>query len=108
MIEHKQLGPIDITCDTPPYFVVRACQLIGFERPEDVRWRRLDEPEHAAGWRGLWQRWFGGGSRGRIFCTCGELFPSIETFTFTFVMNRSFSYHLGQCSCCRSVFWKDA
>ena len=108
MIEHGQLGPIEMICDAPPYFVVRACHLIGFVAPEDVRWRHLDDPEPATGWRRFWQRWFGGRPRHRVFCFCGAPFPPIDTFTFTFVMNRSFTYHLGQCSACRSVFWKDA
>jgi len=112
MIEHEQLGPIEMVCDAPPYYVVRACHLIGFEAPEDVGWRRLDHHERPTGWRGLlltWQRWLGlrDGEEQRS-CACRAPLPELDTFTFTFVMQRSLTYRLGQCLRCRTVFWEEA
>ena len=38
----ENLGPIDVLCDAPPYPVVKACAGLGFTRPQDVRWCRID------------------------------------------------------------------
>jgi hypothetical protein len=106
----EQLGPIDIVCDAPPYHVVRACHLIGLDSPEDVCWRRLDQHEAPAGWRRLvnsCQRLLGVGKAGASRCGCGEFLPELDCFSFTFVMNRTLTYRLGQCPRCRTVFWED-
>lgn len=110
MIE-QDLGPIEIVCDAPPYHVVRACNLIGLESPEDVCWRRLDHHEARGGWRKLLdscQRLLGVRSSTDSRCACNEEMPELNCFSFTFVMNRTLTYRLGQCPRCRTVFWEDA
>jgi hypothetical protein len=110
MIE-QDLGPIEIVCDAPPYHVVRACNLIGFESPEDVCWRRLDHHEARGGWRKLLhlcQRLLGVRPSTESRCACNEEMPELNCFSFTFVMNRTLTYRLGQCPRCRTVFWEDA
>jgi hypothetical protein len=37
----QQLGPLEVICDAPPYPIVQACNAIGIETPEDVRWSRM-------------------------------------------------------------------
>jgi hypothetical protein len=110
MIEHEQPGPLEIVCDAPPYHVVRACHLIGLDSPEDVCWRRLDHHEAPAGWRRLiqsWRRWFGISAADEPRCVCREHMPELDCFSFTFVMNRTLTYRLGQCPRCRTVFWEE-
>lgn len=107
----EQLGPIDLVCDAPPYHVVRACHLIGLDSPEDVCWRRLDHHESVGGWRKFLQscrRLFGVRMPRESRCTCGEDMPELDCFSFTFVMNRTLTYRLGQCGRCRTVFWEEA
>lgn len=108
----QQLGPIDIICDAPPYHVVRACNLIGFETPEDVAWRRFDGPiaPNVGGWRKLLrscQHLFGAAETTTHYCTCGQPLPEWECFSFTFVMNRTLTYRLGQCARCRTIHWQE-
>lgn len=110
----KQLGPIEISCDCPPYAIVKACTLVGLESPEDVRWCRLSSflVEHA-GWSEFtkmfsWHlvpvnRYLRGST-----CTCGTQLPTMHRCLFTTSAGTSFSYMLGQCPRCRTIFWEDA
>jgi hypothetical protein len=109
----KQYGPIDIVCDCPPYAVVRACTLVGFDQPEDVRWCRLSSflVDHA-GWSEVARmlsfhlmpvnRYLK-----NSFCTCGVPLPRMQRCLFSTSAGSSFTYLLGQCPRCRTIFWED-
>jgi hypothetical protein len=99
----KHLGPLEIDCDAPPYCVVRATRQVGIVDPEDVRWARIGR--HVLDWiaqprRGLAAR--------RVTCVCGRPLPALEPVTFTFETGASLSILVGQCSCCRAVYWDEA
>lgn len=110
----KQLGPIDVVCDCPPYAIVRACARIGFETPEDVRWYRLSSflIDHA-GWSEVarmfsWHllpvnRYLSGSN-----CTCGQPLPRMQACQFLTISGASFTYMLSQCTRCRTIFWEEA
>jgi hypothetical protein len=96
----KQLGPIDVCCDSPPYNIVQACTQLGFVMPEDVRWSRLSRFLSERG--GFWAFF-------RVqeqTCTCGEKLPLLERCTFTLLTGEGLSFFLGQCPRCRTMFWE--
>ena len=86
----SELGPIDIQCDAPSYPVVRACERLGLRNPQDVRWCRVNRYALPGG---------------RSACTCGELLPLLESYTFTFVTGKQAAYFLAQCDHCHTIFW---
>jgi hypothetical protein len=96
----SELGPFEIDCDAPSYFVVRACEGLGFRTPQDVRWRRIDRRnlERPGGFF-PWLR------ANASCCSCGQPLPALEGYTFTFISGRQTEYHLGQCQRCRTIFW---
>ena len=96
----NNLGPIEIDCDAPPYAVVQACEGLGFSRPQDVRWRRLDR--HLFGRPAGFFPWLRGTDPP---CSCGQPVPSLEGYTFTFLSGRQAEYFLAQCRRCATVFW---
>jgi len=110
----NQLGPIDVSCDSPAYPVVRACRRIGILAPEDVRWCRISHfLSQTEGWMGLfhpvtWRKLLGQMPGDQKACTCGAKLPEFERVTFTFTTGREESYHLGQCPRCGTVFWDEA
>jgi len=109
----SRLGPIDITCDAPPYSVVQACAWLEFQTPLDVRWCRMshflatqDERTGAAGLH-PW-KWFSIGNQPKDnTCTCGEPLAALEWYTFAFTSGTVAHYHLGQCRRCRTIFWEE-
>lgn len=107
----NQLGPIEVQCDAPPYAIVRACQWLGFQTPEDVRWCRIDHfLEAQADWRVIlqcqpWQTSDTSPSPAEK-CSCGTDLPQLQMFTFTLTDGRELSYLLGQCCRCRAMFWE--
>jgi hypothetical protein len=106
----SQLGPLEIHCDSPAYSIVRACHLIGFHTPEDVRWYRMSHflgSEEASGPGG--GKFFAGlfGGRERT-CSCRHKLPVLEKYTFTFLTGHEASYLLGQCPGCSTIFWEEA
>lgn len=108
----KQLGPIEIECDSPPYSIVRACHRLGFKEPEDVRWCRLSQlaQQRRASWRQLlWQPWivFLGLKKLAENCFCGDKPPRLEKCTFTLRSGMAKSYRIGQCTRCRTIFWEE-
>ncbi len=104
IIMPKHLGPIEICCDAPPYYIVRACRRIGIERPEDVRWWRLSHFLRAhANWR---QLLLGMNRPDDGNCSCGQKLPCLEWYTFTLSTGTEASYFLGQCSRCHTIFWE--
>jgi hypothetical protein len=95
----ENLGPIDVLCDAPPYPVVRACAKLGFERPQDVRWGRLDRRSLRRPAGLFWLRPV------VARCSCNEPLPAMESFVFTFVSGTQTRYHLCQCPRCRAIYW---
>jgi hypothetical protein len=103
----SKLGPIEVTCDSPPYFIVQACLRIGMTSPADVRWCRVEsQATPPGGWRKLLaiSNW----STAPTICHCGRPLPQLEAYTFTLVTGKEISYLLGQCSRCHTIYWNDA
>jgi hypothetical protein len=110
----EQLGPIEIICDSPPYPIVQACSQLGFVRPEDVRWCRLRQflVDHP-GWREVcralaWDVLLVNRFLKDRPCSCGELLPRLQRCLFCSSTGQSFTYLLGQCARCRSIFWEES
>jgi hypothetical protein len=110
----NQLGPIEISCDAPPYHIVRACHIIGIQTPEDVRWCRISHVLSASlGLRDLlklqpWKVFSVVNQPGQGTCSCRQPLPTLERYTFTLITGHEVSYLLGQCSRCRTVYWEEA
>jgi hypothetical protein len=109
----SRLGPLEISCDCPPYAIVEASQRIGLRTPEDVRWCRLghylNEPPT---WREVfrlhsWKYLLGLGDRRKKMCVCGQPLPCLARYAFTYNTGMEESYLLGQCSRCKTVFWEE-
>jgi hypothetical protein len=107
----NRLGPLEVHCDAPPYNIVRACNMIGMQSPEDVRWCRLSQLVGAqAGWREVlkqqsWRALLGMTQPEYGVCRCGQKLPILERYTFTLISGNQTSYFIGQCSRCHSVYW---
>ncbi len=108
----KQLGPIEVCCDAPPYWVVRACRDLGVRTPEDVRWLRLSpfvRRNRAAGHNvvSFVVRLFRGPApRLGDGCTCGARLPELNVSLVVVDGVEPNGYRLGQCPQCRTVFWE--
>jgi hypothetical protein len=110
----RDLGPLEVVCDAPPYGVVRASRALGIEAPEDVRWceteRYLRERsyDHAAwrgeGWNELVERL---GPR-VLACPCGRRLPAVLGYRCAGGADASGLYYLGQCVRCKRVYWHKA
>jgi hypothetical protein len=96
----KDLGPIDVQCDAPPYPVVKACAALGFHAPQDVRWCHFDR--RATTRRATLFPWL---RPAAPRCTCGQPLPALESYTFTFVSGNRAQYMLGQCRRCWTIYW---
>lgn len=111
-MSNQQLGPIDITCDAPPYLVVQACESLGFRSPLDVGWWRLShfltEHRHRQSILGLapWKWFFRQSLSKEDTCSCGESLPTLEAYSFIFVSHTVAEYQLGQCRKCGTIFWE--
>ena len=109
-IMSSRLGPIDITCDAPPYTVVQACETLEFRTPLDVRWCRISHFLSGQGGEASlhpWKWFFGKNESREKTCSCGEPLPNLEWYTFMFISGKVSHYHLGQCRRCRSIFWEE-
>lgn len=102
----------EISCDAPAHSVVQACEGLGFDSPLDVRWLRLSHfvtacaAQPNGGGSDFWGWLF---KRDRLepgACTCRAPLPELENYTFTFASGRVIDYQLGQCRCCRTIFWE--
>jgi len=109
----SKLGPLEVVCDAPPYCIVRACHLIGFQKPEDVRWLRLKSflkhrNDEEQGVPSFFQKllWSSGRVKDAV-CTCGQQLPGLEKYVFTLLHHGDLYYLLGQCSRCNTVFWEE-
>jgi hypothetical protein len=109
----SQFGPIEIACDAPPYPIVEACWMLGFQSAPDVRWCRMSTFLHGEGEGGSvfslqsWKGWLGMGRARGHCCSCGEMLPTLEKCTFTFLSGSKTDYLLGQCPRCRTIFWEE-
>ena len=80
-----RLGPLYVVCDAPPYAIVESCVSIGIDRPQDVRWRYAEK--------------FGG------ICCEGKR-VRLMRFNLSYSDGRDQEYSIGQCSRCKTVWWK--
>lgn len=107
----SRFGPIEVQCDAPSYQVVKASQRVGIQNPEDVRWLRLGQfLRQPVTWKGLfhpatWKQLFGG--KVEKTCSCGQRLPRTERVTFTCGPAGEWTYRLGQCRRCSTVFWDE-
>jgi hypothetical protein len=107
-----RLGVLEISCDAPPYPIVRACREIGINDPEDVRWCRLGRfHRRPIGWRELlrrgdWQALLCFRPPRRNLCSCGRAVPLLNTYRFALSTGEEVDYALAQCCHCRTVFWE--
>jgi hypothetical protein len=110
----NQPGPLDVSCDAPPYSIVTACRSVGFREPEDVRWCRLNHlvDALASEWEALkrhpWKLLLRMAAPDVKTCRCGQKLPSLDRYTFTYLTGHEASYLLGQCPRCKTVYWEEA
>lgn len=110
----NQLGPLEIVCDAPEYYIVRACRDLGFQMPEDVRWCRLNEAPNANASRpdatGLptWKSFWGINQHQPQACQCGQGLPEADQYTFQLRSGSVLSYWLCQCRRCHAIHWENA
>jgi len=107
----ENLGPIDVSCDAPPYFIVQACRQLGMRDPEDVGWHRASHTRAAAA-GGL--RLPGIQALRKLLdkpvaehCPCGGPIPRLDRCTFTLSSGREVNYMIGQCVACQAIFWDE-
>lgn len=98
------LGPIEITCDAPPYDVVAATERLGLHTPLDVRWQRIDhrvlKPIRSGGlftWRGPATQ----------PCRCGQPLPDVQICTVQSDGSGPARLYLGQCKACHVIVWDE-
>jgi hypothetical protein len=107
----KQLGPIEVCCDAPSYWIVRACRDVGIRTPEDVRWLRASvfqygKPGPVRGLASFVVDLFRtpvAQPGGR--CTCGARVPELTASLVVIEGSETSALRVGQCSRCRTVFW---
>jgi len=73
----------DIEPDSPPYPIVQACNAVGVQKAEDVRWIKLPQ------------------------CPCAKSPPRLQPFRFTYSSGQEVLYSVGQCPKCHTVYWQD-
>jgi len=104
---------IELECDAPQYSIVQACRALGFRSPEDVRWCQV--PSALAGPKPP-HRWFSWGFLKSLLgrreprpasCRCGQPLPHLDSYTFFLDSGAKQLLLLGQCSRCRTIFWRE-
>jgi hypothetical protein len=110
----NQLGPLEVICDAPPYPIVQACNAIGIEIPEDVRWTRMshyldptDETVERGGDRSVWQKLLHPVGGREHLCNCAEKLPKLAKYRFTYSSGDEVTYSVGQCPKCHTVYWEE-
>ena len=104
---------LDMECDAPLYTIVQACRSLGFHSPEDVRWCQIDKVSPQPKPRHRWLSWsFLRGLIGRpgpqaAGCQCRQELPRCDQYTFTLRSGEKKHLLLGQCSRCRTIYWKE-
>ncbi len=112
MADHS--SSFQIECDAPSYSIVHACQIVGLEAPEDVRWCRMRHLHKQANNRRdmldprTWGSLLGLAEPREGKCHCGRELPKLEKYTFTLISGKELNYYLGQCHSCRTIFWEEA
>ncbi len=107
----SDLASIVIDCDALPYGIVKMCEQLGFRTPLDVRWCRLSRflksQRESVAMRRLHAlvRLLGLGQPQKRRCSCGHPLPTMEGYTFVFSSEEQADRMLGQCPCCRTMFW---
>lgn len=109
----SRLGLLEIECDAPSYPIVRACRKLGVESPEDVRWCRMSRRKGHHSWMNFfashtWRHWLGKSQPEEAACICGHPLPGLETYSFTFQTGAQVDFEIGQCPCCRTIYWEKA
>ena len=101
-------------CDAPPYPIVQACNAIGVEAPEDVRWARMshcpepmEDPAERGSDRSVWHKLLHPVQGKEQACTCREKLPKLAKYRFTYSSGDEVTYSVGQCSKCRTVYWEE-
>ncbi|MGE3807483.1 MAG: hypothetical protein AB7K24_22700 [Gemmataceae bacterium] len=94
-------------CDAPPFDVVVASRDVGFDRPADFRWCRMRPRPQASVWLPEsirnWLR-----LRAQKRCsTCAEDCPDLKRCVFDRA-GQLFSYVMGQCPRCHTIYWDEA
>jgi hypothetical protein len=109
----SQLDLLEVTCDSPSYEIVRACETIGFWSPLDVRWCRMNgiTRKRTGWWQRLWHHpWQTLRSLGQVNqprCSCGYPLSHLRTFEIHFRGEGEADYLLAQCPWCRTMFWDE-
>jgi hypothetical protein len=110
----SQLGPLEVICDAPPYPIVQACNAIGVEAPEDVRWSKMsryleqgEDPAERGGDRTVWQKLLHPVQGKEHACNCREKLPKLAKYRFTYSSGDEVTYSVGQCGKCRTVYWEE-
>lgn len=109
----NQLGTIDVVCDAPCYEIVTSCRLLGFARPEDVRWSRLvsgRDHSHESRWRAFFRRtWevLSGKPKHEPTCSCGVPLPLLQEHVFLSATGFPVLFLIGQCPRCLTIYWDD-
>lgn len=106
----KQLGPLEIFCDAPPFCVVQECQRFEFHSPLDVCWLPVtqflvNEESFLDGFP--WTLFFGKRQPKTTACGCGASLPVLETYIFPLASGQVVAYRLGQCRRCWTMFWEE-
>ncbi len=110
----NRLGPLEICCDAPPYEVVRACKVRGFQSPLDVGWRHMNHVSKGAAERSssfgtrLLRFLFRTGQSKKQVCVCGLPMPELKQYHLASHSENVGDYILGQCCGCRTIFWEEA
>jgi hypothetical protein len=109
----NQLGPLEVNCDAPPYPIVQACQSIGLQSPEDVRWAKmsnyldLNEQPQDRGDRSVWQKILHPVQGNAHHCSCRETLPKLAKYRFTYSSGDEVTYGVAQCQKCRTIYWEE-
>jgi hypothetical protein len=80
--------------------------------PEDVRWcQKGRHHRRTHGWihyltNPIWGRLLSRDESEALLCACGQEFPILECFCFTFQTGEQVEYEMGQCPHCRTIYWE--
>ena len=106
----RKLNAIPIDCDAPAYPVVHACRHAGFNKPEDVRWRRLPADRL---WTGMFTELLrvlhtlSGLRQPPVTCACGAELPAPGRYQFTCSEGQTRGYVFTQCKHCHTMHWDE-
>jgi hypothetical protein len=108
----RELQPLEIICDAPPYSIVKACRHIGLESPEDVRWCHALHYIELHGYRPAvrnrsgWNELLALLGPQSMKCSCGGKVPPLSDFHVLSGNADSGLYHFGQCRRCKTIYWE--